>query len=223
MSNKTIEVNADLHQYILQVSLREPAILRRLREETAAMPEHNMQIAPEQGQFMALLIRLMGANRCLEIGTFTGYSSLAIALALDQDGTLLALDTSEEYTAVARRYWEEAGVADKIELRVAPALETLDEMLDADDQRHTYDFVFIDADKTNYDNYYERCLQLVRTGGVIAFDNTLWDGKVADKSVQDADTAALRELNAKLYADERIELSMLPLADGLTLCRKAHA
>ena len=223
MSNKTIEVNADLHQYILQVSLREPAILRRLREETAAMPEHNMQIAPEQGQFMAMLIRLMGANRCLEIGTFTGYSSLAIALALDQDGTLLALDTSEEYTEVARRYWQEAGVADKIELRIAPALETLDEMLDADDQRHTYDFVFIDADKTNYDNYYERCLQLVRTGGVIAFDNTLWDGKVADKSVQDADTAALRELNAKLYADERIELSMLPLADGLTLCRKAHA
>ena len=223
MSNKTIEVNADLHQYILQVSLREPAILRRLREETAAMPEHNMQIAPEQGQFMGLLIRMMGANRCLEIGTFTGYSSLAIALALDQDGTLLALDTSEEYTDVARRYWDEAGVADKIELRLAPALETLDEMLDADDQRHTYDFVFIDADKTNYDNYYERCLQLVRTGGVIAFDNTLWDGKVADKSVQDADTAALRELNAKLYADERIELSMLPLADGLTLCRKAHA
>ena len=223
MSNKTIEVNADLHQYILQVSLREPAVLRRLREETAAMPEHNMQIAPEQGQFMAMLIRLMGANRCLEIGTFTGYSSLAIALALDQDGTLLALDTSEEYTEVARRYWQEAGVADKIELRIAPALETLDEMLDADDQRHTYDFVFIDADKTNYDNYYERCLQLVRTGGVIAFDNTLWDGKVADKSVQDADTAALRELNAKLYADERIELSMLPLADGLTLCRKAHA
>ena len=223
MSNKTIEVNADLHQYILQVSLREPAILRRLREETAAMPEHNMQIAPEQGQFMGLLIRMMGANRCLEIGTFTGYSSLAIALALDQDGTLLALDTSEEYTDVARRYWDEAGVADKIELRLAPALETLDEMLDADDQRHTYDFVFIDADKTNYDNYNERCLQLVRTGGVIAFDNTLWDGKVADKSVQDADTAALRELNAKLYADERIELSMLPLADGLTLCRKAHA
>ena len=223
MSNKTIEVNADLHQYILQVSLREPAILRRLREETAAMPEHNMQIAPEQGQFMGLLIRMMGANRCLEIGTFTGYASLAIALALDQDGTLLALDTSEEYTDVARRYWDEAGVADKIELRLAPALETLDEMLDADDQRHTYDFVFIDADKTNYDNYYERCLQLVRTGGVIAFDNTLWDGKVADKSAQDADTAALRELNAKLYADERIELSMLPLADGLTLCRKAHA
>ena len=223
MSNKTIEVNADLHQYILQVSLREPAVLRRLREETAAMPEHNMQIAPEQGQFMAMLIRLMGANRCLEIGTFTGYSSLAIALALDQDGTLLALDTSEEYTEVARRYWQEAGVADKIELRIAPALEALDEMLDADDQRHTYDFVFIDADKTNYDNYYERCLQLVRTGGVIAFDNTLWDGKVADKSVQDADTSALRELNAKLYADERIELSMLPLADGLTLCRKAHA
>lgn len=220
MSNKTIEVDPGLYEYILSVSLREAPVLRRLRDETAAMPEHNMQISPEQGQFMALLVKLMGAHRCLEIGTFTGYSSLAIALALDDDGSLLACDTSEEYTDVARRYWEEAGVADKIELRLAPALETLDALLDADDQRHTYDFVFIDADKTNYNKYYERCLQLVRTGGVIAFDNTLWDGKVADAAVQDADTAALRELNAKLYADERIELSLLPIADGLTLCRK---
>lgn len=220
MSNKTITVDERLYEYILSVSLREPAILRRLREETAAMPEHNMQISPEQGQFMGLLVKLMGAHRCLEIGTFTGYSSLAIALALDDDGSLLALDTSEEYTAVARRYWAEAGVADKVELRLAPAIETLDELLDRDDQRHTYDFVFIDADKTNYDNYYERCLQLVRAGGLIAFDNTLWDGKVADPSVDDADTAALRELNEKLYADERIELSLLPIADGLTLCRR---
>ncbi len=220
MSNKTIAVNQSLYEYILGVSLREPAVLRRLREETAAMPEHNMQISPEQGQFMALLVRLMGAHRCLEIGTFTGYSALAVALAIDDEGTVLALDTSEEYTDVARRFWKEAGVDHKIELRLAPALETLEEMLDADDQRHTYDFVFIDADKTNYTRYYEACLQLVRDGGCIAFDNTLWDGKVADKSVKDADTAALRELNEKLYADERIELSLLPIADGLTLCRK---
>ena len=220
MSNKTIAVNPSLYEYILGVSLREPAVLRQLREATAAMPEHNMQISPEQGQFMALLVRLMGAHRCLEIGTFTGYSALAVALAIDDDGTVLTLDTSEEYTDVARRYWKEAGVDDKIELRLAPALETLEEMLDADDQRHTYDFVFIDADKTNYDRYYEACLQLVRDGGCIAFDNTLWDGKVADKSVQDADTVAIRELNEKLYADERIELSLLPIADGLTLCRK---
>ncbi|MEX0899638.1 MAG: class I SAM-dependent methyltransferase [Gammaproteobacteria bacterium] len=220
MSNKTIAVNPSLYEYILGVSLREPAVLRKLREETAAMPEHNMQISPEQGQFMALLVRLMGAHRCLEIGTFTGYSALAVALAIDDDGTVLTLDTSEEYTDVARRYWKEAGVDQKIELRLAPALETLEEMLDADDQRHTYDFVFIDADKTNYNRYYEACLQLVRDGGCIAFDNTLWDGKVADQSVKDADTAALRELNEKLYADERIELSLLPIADGLTLCRK---
>ena len=220
MSNKTITVDDGLYEYILKVSLREPAILRRLREETAAMPEHNMQISPEQGQFMGLLVKLMGAHRCLEIGTFTGYSSLAVALALDDDGTLLALDTSDEYTAVARRYWDEAGVADKVTLKLAPAIETLDEMLDADDQRHTYDFVFIDADKTNYDNYYERCLQLVRTGGLIAFDNTLQDGRVADPTNDDENVVAIRELNEKLYADERIELSLLPIADGLTLCRK---
>lgn len=220
MSNKTIAVNSSLYEYILGVSLREPAVLRRLREETAAMPEHNMQISPEQGQFMALLLRLMGAHRCLEIGTFTGYSALAVALAIDDEGTVLALDTSEEYTDVARRYWKEAEVDEKIELRLAPALETLEEMLDADDQRGTYDFAFIDADKTNYNRYYEACLQLVRDGGLIALDNTLWDGKVADKSEQDADTAAIRELNEKLYADERIELSLLPIADGLTLCRK---
>lgn len=220
MSNKTIAVNPSLYEYILGVSLREPAVLRRLREETAAMPEHNMQISPEQGQFMALLLRLMGAHRCLEIGTFTGYSALAVALAIDDEGTVLALDTSEEYTDVARRYWKEAEVDEKIELRLAPALETLEEMLDADDQRGTYDFAFIDADKTNYNRYYEACLQLVRDGGLIALDNTLWDGKVADKSEQDADTAAIRELNEKLYADERIELSLLPIADGLTLCRK---
>ena len=220
MSNKTITVDDGLYEYILKVSLREPAILRRLREETAAMPEHNMQISPEQGQFMAMLVRLMGAHRCLEIGTFTGYSSLAVALALDEDGTLLALDSSDEYTAVARRYWEEAGVADRIELRLGPAVETLDKMLDADDQRHTYDFVFIDADKTNYDNYYERCLQLVRSGGLIAFDNTLQDGAVVDPSNHDENVVAIRELNEKLYADERIELSLLPIADGLTLCRR---
>lgn len=220
MSNKTLTLDQTLYDYLLDVSLREPAELRRLREETAAMPEHNMQIAPEQGQFMAMLVRLMGARRCLEIGTFTGYSSLALALALPEESLLLTCDTSDKYTAVARRYWEEAGVAERVDLRLGAALETLDELLHRDDQRQTYDFVFIDADKTNYDKYYEACLLLVRDGGVILFDNTLWDGKVADDSVQDGDTVALRELNRKLYADERIDLSMLPVGDGLTLCRK---
>lgn len=220
MSNRTINLDDRLYQYLLSVSLREPEVLRRLRAETAAMPEHNMQIAAEQGQFMALLVKLSGARRALEIGTFTGYSSLAIAMAMPDDGRIVCCDTSRTYTDVARRYWSEAGVAGKTDLRIAPGLETLDALLRDPENQSSFDFAFIDADKTNYDNYYERCLGLMRTGGMIAFDNTLWDGKVADPAEADDDTVALRILNKKLHADKRIDLSLVPIGDGLTLCRK---
>jgi predicted O-methyltransferase YrrM len=219
MSNRTLYLDDRLHRYLLSVSLREPDVLRRLREETAGMPEHNLQIAPEQGQFMAMLVQLSGARQALEIGTFTGYSSLVMALAMPNDGRIVCCDTSVEYTDVARRYWEEAGVAAKIDLRIAPALETLDKLIDDPDEGQ-FDFAFIDADKTNNDNYYERCLKLLKPGGLISFDNTLWDGKVADPSERDEDTESLRALNRKLLADDRIDLSLVPIGDGLTLCRK---
>lgn len=220
MSNRTLNLNASLYEYLVTNTVREPGILRRLREETAAMPEHNMQIAPEQGRFMALLAQLLDARRYLEIGTFTGYSSLAVALAMPEDGEIIACDVSKDYTAVARRYWEEAGVADRIDLRIAPALETLKDLLHDDDESRDFDFAFIDADKANYNDYYEKCLDLLRPGGLIALDNTLWGGKVADPAVTDKDTVALRKLNEQLYADERIDLCMVPIGDGLTLCRK---
>ncbi len=219
MTRRPIEIDDRLHDYILAHSLREPEVLRRLREETAGRPEANMQIGPEQGQFMALLIELMGARRTLEIGTFTGYSALVVALALPPEGRVVACDVSEEYTAVARRYWAEAGVADKIELHLAPALETLDRLL-AENQAGSFDFAFIDADKANYGAYYERALSLLRPGGLIAIDNVLWSGKVADKAASDPDTRAIQALNAALKDDSRITLSLLPLGDGLTLARK---
>ncbi len=208
-----------LYDYLLANSLREPAVLRRLREETAALPAANMQIAPEQGQFMALLVELIGARRTLEVGTFTGYSALVVALALPADGRVIACDVSEPYTAIARRYWAEAGVADKIELRLAPALETLDGLL-AEGAAGGFDFIFIDADKGSYDTYYERALALLRPGGLIAVDNVLWSGAVADKSRQDADTRAIRALNAKLLGDRRVAISLVPIGDGLMLARK---
>ncbi len=219
MSNRTLPLTDDLYQYLLDVSLREPEVLRRLRRETASHPMARMQIAPEQGQFMALLVRMLGARRALEVGVFTGYSALAVALALPPDGTLTACDVSEDYTAVARRYWQEAGVAGKIDLRIAPALETLEALL-AEGQAGTFDFAFIDADKESYDAYYERALRLLRAGGLILLDNVLWSGRVAEADAQDADTQALRALNRKLHHDERIHLSLLPLADGLTLALK---
>jgi caffeoyl-CoA O-methyltransferase len=219
MSSQPTPVSGKLHDYLLSVSLREPDALRELREETARMPQAQMQIAPEQGAFMMLLTELLGANKYLEIGVFTGYSALAVALAMPPAGRVTACDVSEEFTSVARRYWQRAGVADKIDLRLAPALETLDKLL-AEGRAGTYDFAFIDADKTNYGGYYERALQLLRTGGLVAFDNVLWSGRVADADAQDADTVALRALNAKLHADPRVTLAMLPLADGLTLARK---
>jgi predicted O-methyltransferase YrrM len=219
MSTKTTTLTESLHHYLLSVSLREPPILARLREETAQHPLANMQIAPEQGQFMALLVRLMGVKKCLELGVFTGYSALSVALALPPDGKLIACDVNEEWTSMARRYWQEAGVAHKIALRIAPALETLDKLL-ANGEAGSFDFAFIDADKENYTSYYERSLALVRHGGLIVIDNVLWSGRVADPNEQDMDTVAIRRFNTKLHFDERIDLSMLPLADGLTLAYK---
>ena len=209
----------ELYDYILTTSLREADVLRRLREETAKMPLAVMQIAPEQGQFMALVVELIGATRTLELGVFTGYSSLAVALALPEDGRITACDVSEEWTAIARRYWEEAGVAHKIDLRLAPALETLDALL-ADGQAGTYDFAFIDALKTEYADYFERVLALLRTGGLMAVDNVLWNGAVADPDDNGEDTMAIRAFNEMVLDDERVSLSLLPLADGLTLARK---
>nr|WP_250564788.1 class I SAM-dependent methyltransferase [Adonisia turfae] len=208
-----------LYNYLLSVSLREPQILTQLRQETAQHPVSSMQISPYQGQFMALLLRLMGAKKVLEIGTFTGYSALWMALALPSDGTLTACDVSEEYTEIARRYWQAAGVADKINLHLAHAIETLNHLIFTG-QSGTFDFVFIDADKSNYIHYYEKSLELLRPGGLIAIDNVLWSGAVADPDIIDPDTQALRDLNQTLHQDERIELSMLPIADGLTLAMK---
>ena len=219
MSNKYLPLDDQIYEYLHAVSLREHDALRRLREETARMSESNMQIAPEQGQFMALLVQLLGARRTLEVGVFTGYSSLAVALALPPDGRVVACDVSEEWTRVARRYWQEAGVADKIDLRLAPALDTLDRLL-GEGQAGTFDFAFIDADKSNYDAYYERALELVRAGGLICIDNVLWSGRVADPAVADEDTAAIRALNRKLRGDERVSISLVPVADGLTLALK---
>ena len=219
MPKRTIELTDALQDYLLAVSLREPELLRRLREETARLPMAGMQIAPDQGQFMALLARLVGARRCLEIGTFTGYSALVVALALPADGKIIACDVNPDTTALGRRYWREAGVADKIDLRLGPALATLDQLI-ADGQEGRFDFAFIDADKESYDGYYERTLRLLRPGGLIMIDNVLWGGAVADPGETDAETAALRALNEKLHHDERIDVSLLPLADGLTLARK---
>ena len=219
MSNRSINLTDRLYDYLHANSLREPQVLAELRAETAAMPEHGMQISPEQGQFMGLLLRLMAARRVIEVGTFTGYSSTAMAMALPADGRILCCDVSEKYTAVARRAWAKAGVAEKITLKLAPEAEKLDAEIKAGRGGH-YDFCFIDADKSNYDHYYERALVLLRAGGLIAIDNVLWGGAVADPSDQSEDTAAIRRLNAKLKDDRRVDLSMLPIGDGLTLAMK---
>jgi len=219
MSNIHTPVDEQLCDYIRRVSLREPDVLRRIREATASHPHVSCQIAAEQGQFMALLIHLMGARRTLEVGVFTGYSSTAVALALPDDGKLVACDVNAEWTAMARGFWREAGVENKIELRLAPALETLDSLLEVG-QAGTFDFAFIDADKENYDHYYERALQLVRPGGLSAVDNVLWHGSVINAEVNDADTLAIRALNEKLHADERVWLSLVPIGDGVTLACK---
>ncbi|MBD2494986.1 class I SAM-dependent methyltransferase [Nostoc sp. FACHB-280] len=219
MTTKTLGLEENLYEYLLSVSVQEPEVLRQLRQETAQHPMGRMQIAPEQGQLMSLLVKLMGAQKTLEIGVFTGYSTLAVALALPKTGKIVACDISEEFTAIARRYWQQAGVVEKIDLHLAPALETLDRLL-ADGEAETFDFAFIDADKSNYDNYYERSLQLVRPGGLIAIDNVLWSGRVAEPEVQDNRTKKIRAFNQKLHQDSRITLSLIPIADGLTLALK---
>ena len=219
MTKQTLGLEQSLYDYLLSVSLREADILTQLRQETSQLPMSRMQISPEQGQFMALLVKLIGAKKTLEVGVFTGYSSLVVALALPADGKIVACDVSEEYTSVARRYWQDAGVADKIDLHIAPALETLDNLLTTG-EAGTFDFAFIDADKSNYENYYERCLELIRPGGLIAIDNVLWSGKVADTEIQDNQTNKIRDLNRKLHEDSRITLSLVPIADGLTLAMK---
>ena len=202
-------------RYIREHSVREAAVLRELREATKAVPMSGMQIGADQGQFMQLLVQAIGARRCLEIGTYTGYSALAVALALPDDGRLICCDISEEWTAVGKPFWKKAGVEKKIDLRIGPALQTLKRL------QGPFDFVFIDADKPNYLKYYEACLPLVRQNGIIAIDNTLWSGAVADPSQKDADTVALRQFNDALHADQRVGLSMLPLGDGVTLALKA--
>lgn len=219
MSNKTLMLPDRLYRYLLAVSLRESELLRQLREETARDAMARMQIAPEQGQFMALLVELMGARQVLEIGVYTGYSSLCMASALPPEGRLVACDMSEEWTRIARRYWEAAGLADRIELRLAPALDTLADLL-ADGQAATFDFAFIDADKREYQDYFEAALKLLRVGGLMAIDNTLWNGSVIDPDDQSEDTVAIRSFNEHLRHDDRISLTLVPIGDGLTLARK---
>jgi len=219
MSRVHTPITDDLAAYIRDVTLREPEPLKRLREETETHPRASMQTSPEQGQFLHLMARLVGARKTLEVGVFMGYSSTWVALALPPEGRVIACDLSEEYTARARRTWHEAGVENKVDLRLGPALETLDALI-ADGQAGTFDLAFIDADKSNYANYYERALVLIRRGGLIAVDNVLWDGTVIDPSVHDPDTEAIRALNRQLHADQRVVISMATMGDGLTLACK---
>jgi predicted O-methyltransferase YrrM len=216
---RTLIMTDTLYDYLLAVNRPLPDLFARLREETLQMPNAVMQISVEQGHFMELLTQLIGAKKVLEVGVFTGYSALTVAMALPEDGKLIACDVSTEWTSIGRKYWEEAGVAHKIDLRIAPAIQTLDSLL-AEGHAETFDFAFIDADKISYDAYYERILRLLRPNGLIAIDNTLWNGKVADEAVQDESTVALRAFNAKLCADPRVTLSVLPVGDGLTLALK---
>ena len=219
MTRRTMSLTDELYDYILSVSLREPDVLRRLREEMARHEMADLQIAPEQGQFMAMLVKLMGAKRTLEVGVFTGYSALWVALALPEEGQVIACDIDEEWTAIAQAYWEEAGVAHKVDLRLAPAAETLKHLIEHG-ERGQFDFAFIDADKAGYGTYYEYCLELIRPGGLIALDNVLRHGRVVEEGAQDENTVTMRALNRKLHTDERVDISLVPIADGLTLARK---
>ena len=219
MSLNSTQLTESLQQYILDVSSREPEILTRLRAETSRLPEANLQISALQGQFMQLLVRLTGARNAIELGVFTGYSSLAVAMAMPPEGRVIACDVSEKFTTIARRYWREAGQQDRIDLRLVPALQTLDSLL-AEGRAGTFDWVFIDADKENYEAYYERSLELLQPGGLILIDNVLWSGRVTQMDATDPETLAIRALNQKLHRDERINLSLLPLFDGLTLAHK---
>ena len=219
MTSKSIGLPDDVYDYVLAHGVREPGILARLREETATHPMAQMQIEPLQGAIFRFLVELLDARSYLEVGTFTGYSSLAVALAMPADGRLVCCDVSEEYTNVARRYWAEAGVADRVDLRIGPGIDSLDGLL-ADGRENTFDLAFIDADKKSYPDYYERCLRLVRPGGVVVLDNVLWGGEIADMTKQDRDTLALRAVNELVRDDERVTEVLLPVADGMTLARK---
>ncbi|MFZ3153256.1 O-methyltransferase [Pseudomonas sp.] len=219
MTNRTLNLDCALYDYLLHVSLRETPLLKRLREETAQLSMARWQIAPEQGQFMALLVQLIGARRIIEVGTFTGYSAICMAQAMPEDGRLICCDIPGEYNATAERYWREAGLSARIELRLAPALQTL-AALEAEGLAGSIDLLFIDADKANYPAYLEHALRLVRQGGLILFDNTLWNGRVLEDNPESADTRAIQALNLALRDDPRIDLSLLPLGDGLSLCRK---
>lgn len=219
MTARTLNLDDSLYQYLLDVSLRETPLLERLRDETQALPMARWQIAPEQGQFLALLVKLTGARRLLEVGTFTGYSALCMATALPEGGSLICCDIPGDYNATARRYWQEAGLAERIDLRLAPALQTLAE-LERQGQVGQFDLIFIDADKANYPSYLEHALRLLRVGGLAVFDNTLWSGRVLEENSESADTRAIQTLNRALKDDLRVDLSLLPVGDGLTLCRK---
>jgi predicted O-methyltransferase YrrM len=218
MKQRTLLPEA-VERYVSTELVHEPPLLAELRAETSLLPKSGMQISADQGVFMAMLVRLLGARRCLEIGTFTGYSALAVAAALPADGRLVACDVSEEWTAIARRYWQRAGLADRIELHLAPAGETLANLL-RKNGAGSFDFAFIDADKTSYDEYYEACLKLIRPGGLIAIDNTLWEGTVADPEVHDADTDAIRAINRKVADDPRVDAVLLTIGDGVMLAQK---
>jgi len=215
----SIGLDDTLRAYLISDGMREHPVLTRLREETQRMPRASMQVAPEEGALLAMLVRLLDARRVLEIGTFTGYSSTAMALAMGEGGRIVCCDLSTDWTDIARQAWTDAGVADRVDLRIGPALDTVDALLD-EGAESGFDLAFIDADKPSYDAYYEGCLRLVRTGGVIAIDNTLWSGRVADASVHDESTDAIRALNAKIAADERVEPVIVPVGDGLTLARR---
>ena len=219
MSNRTLNLDDRLYEYLLTHSLRETPLMRELREVTGGLEMARMQIAPEQGQFMALLVELLGARQVIEIGTFTGYSALSMARSLPAEGRLVCCDISEEWTAIGVSFWERAGVRDRIDLRIAQALETLDELIRGG-EAGTFDMAFVDADKTGYPDYYEKCLELLRPGGLLMFDNTLWGGSVADPEDQDEDTRALRAFNDTLLGDPRVSISLVPIGDGLTLARK---
>lgn len=220
MSSRTFHLPERVHDWMIKMTLREPELFRQLRAETTPLPRAGMQISPEQGQFMMLLIELLGARRAIEIGTFTGYSALCVATALPPDGRLICCDINREWTAMAQRYWSEAGVASKIDLRLGTGRATLDELVADAANLGSFDFAFIDADKASYDLYYERCLQLARPGGVIALDNALWSGDVADPGVNDDDTVALRKIAQKIAGDARVSMSLVPIGDGLLLARK---
>lgn len=219
MSDVTLNLTPEIYSYLKNYSLREPEVLQKLRNETHKIAMGHMQISPEQGQLMGLLVEILNAEKTLDIGTFTGYSALVVALALPKNGKVITCDINDEWTNIAKRYWKMAEMERKIELKLAPALQTLDNLLN-EGQEGTFDFAFIDADKKNYSLYYEKSLTLLRKGGLVAIDNTLWSGKVADHSINDSQTNFIRELNAKIHADEQVTISMLPIGDGLTLARK---